>query len=143
MVDRRRLIDVDTVLEDGSWVCTVETAHDELDELLLVPCGDSERPPVRAYINRCTHEDQRLYREPVGAITRAGEIVCPRHGSHFDACSGGCDNGEAAGTTLVTADIEVASGQVYLVDDALSYHGDGPIDDDDDEMPSSTSHIGL
>lgn len=141
MVDRRRLTAVDTVRDHGSWVCTVETNHGELDEVVLLPCDDPEDPPVKGWINRCMHEDQRLHRDHVGAIIRDNDIVCPRHGSHFDTCSGDCDDGEAAGTTLIAVDLDIASGQVYLVDDEFSYQYDGPIDDDDDGMPSSTSHI--
>lgn len=141
MADCARLTDVATVTDEGAWVGTVETAHGDRDEIIVIHCRSPADPPVRAYINRCTHEDQRLYREPVGIISRDGEVVCPRHGSHFDACTGDCDNGEAAGTTLVTVDIEVDEGVVYLMDDDLTFLTDGPIDTDDG--PASTSHLGL
>ena len=139
MGDRQQLTTVETVQEAGAWVCTVETATEERDELLLLAC-DAE-VPVTAWINRCTHEDQRLYREPIGAVIRDDAVVCPRHGSHFDTCSGACDNGEAAETTLVSVAIVVADGMVYLVDDDVTFLDEGPIGADDDDMPGSTSHI--
>lgn len=143
MTEAVRLTAVETVREDGAWLGTVETAIGEVDEVLVVPCSDPAGPPVRGWINRCMHEDQRLYREPIGAIIRDGAVVCPRHGSHFDTCSGDCHDGEAAGTTLVAVDLAVDGGDVYLVDDDLEFLGPGPSEDDDDDMPASTSHIGL
>jgi len=38
---------------------------------------------------------------------RDGELLCPKHGSLFDVCTGECDNGEAAGTALPTVDMAV------------------------------------
>ena len=145
MTDRYRLTSVETVTEAGEWAFTARNAHGETESYFLVPCEETDagESPVRAWVNRCTHEAQRLYREDVGAITRGGEVVCPKHGSLFDACSGHCDNGDAADTTLPSVDIETADGQVYLVDDDVDYLYDGlPADDGDDGGgPSSTSHI--
>jgi nitrite reductase/ring-hydroxylating ferredoxin subunit len=140
-----RLTAVETVRERGSWAFTAREG-DEDREVFLVPCADepegSEEQPVRAWINRCTHEDQRLHREEVGAVTRGGSVVCPKHGSAFDACEGSCDNGEAAGTTLRSIDIDVRDGAVFLTDDDLTYLYEGlPDDDGDDEGPSSSSHL--
>lgn len=90
-------------------------------------------------MNECTHEFQRLDRG-FGAAIREGEIVCPKHGSTFDTCSGYCDNGEAAETTLVDVGIEVDAGTVYLTDDGYSFRHEGAIESDD-EGPSSTSHL--
>jgi nitrite reductase/ring-hydroxylating ferredoxin subunit len=142
MADRYRLTSVEDVREDGSWAFTVRDAHGGNEEVFLVPCEDDDHAAVRAYVNRCTHEAQRLYREGVGAITRNGEVVCPKHGSLFDSCSGYCDNGDAADTTLVEVDIEIEDGQVYLTDEESRFLYEGlPDDDDDDELPDSTSHI--
>jgi nitrite reductase/ring-hydroxylating ferredoxin subunit len=135
---RYRLTDVETVQSEGSWLFTVRTDGDDR-EVMLVPCEDEG---VEAWVNRCTHEDQRLYREDIGAVRRDGGIVCPKHGSVFDACSGGCENGPAAETTLFSVDIAVENGQVYLTDDDARYlHEGGTDDDDDDDMPDSTSHL--
>ena len=143
-----RLTTVETVREEGSWAFTAREG-DADREVFLVPCADepdevdgSADRPVRAWINRCTHEDQRLYREEVGAVTRGGSVVCPKHGSAFDACEGSCDNGDAAGTTLRSIDVEVRDGAVFLTDDDLTYLHEGlPNDDGDDEGPSSSSHL--
>jgi nitrite reductase/ring-hydroxylating ferredoxin subunit len=140
MTGRYRLTSVDTVLEEGSWLFTARDEHGDDTEVLLVPCED-DAVGVEAWINRCTHEAQRLYREGVGAIVRNGQVVCPRHGSMFDTCSGYCENGEAADTTLVSVDVTVENGQVYLTDEDVDYLHEGPAEADDDGGPSSTSHL--
>jgi len=132
-----RLTTVATVREEGSWLFTIRDEYDELDEALLVPCDENG---VEAWINRCTHEAQRFDRG-FGAAVRDGQLVCPKHGSLFDTCSGDCDNGDAAGTTLPGVDVTVNRGDVYLTDDDVEFEHEGGIDDDDG--PSSTSHIGL
>lgn len=136
-----RLTSVETVHEDGSWLFTVRDGNGEETEVILLPCedGDSE---IQAWVNRCTHENQRLYREGVGVIMRGDHLVCPKHGSTFDACSGGCDNGPAADTTLWAVEISVENGQVYLTDSDVRFLREGPSrDEDDDGGPSSTSHL--
>ena len=135
---RYRLTDVETVQSEGSWLFTVRANNDDR-EVMLVPCEEG----VEAWVNRCTHQDQRLHREDIGAVMRDGGVVCPKHGSVFDACSGGCENGPAAETTLLSVDITVENGQVYLTDDDARFLHDGGTDDDDDDMPSSTSHLGF
>ena len=93
-------------------------------------------------MNRCTHENQRLHREGIGTVRRDGGIVCPKHGSVFDACSGFCDNGAAADSTLLSVDIDVESGQIYLTDEGMTYLREGPAEDgDDDAGPQSSSHL--
>jgi nitrite reductase/ring-hydroxylating ferredoxin subunit len=134
---RYRLTDVETVQSGGSWLFTVRVDGDD-QEVMLVPCEEG----IEAWVNRCTHEDQRLHREDIGAVIRDGGIVCPKHGSVFDSCSGGCENGPAADTTLFSVDIAVENGQVYLTDDDARYlHEGGVDDDDDDDIPGSTSHL--
>jgi hypothetical protein len=60
----------------------------------------------------------------------------------FDSCSGYCDNGEAADTTLVSVEVSVEDGQVYLTDDGVNYLHDGTKNEEDgDDGPSSTSHL--
>jgi len=130
-------------VREGGHLFTVLDARGEETEVFLVPCEDREQPPVRAWVNNCTHERQRLYREGVGVVTRDGGVVCPKHGSVFDSCSGYCGNGEAAETTLPSVGIEIENGQVYLTDDDARYLHDGPSDDDDDDTPDSTSHLQL
>ena len=143
MASRHRLTSVDTVREQGSWAFTARDEHGDDEEFFLVPCEGDDRPAVEAWLNRCTHESQRLYREGVGAVVRNGEILCPKHGSMFDNCSGYCDNGDAADTTLPDVDLAVADGAVFLTDDEYTFAHEGGIDDGDDAGPSSTSHIGF
>lgn len=143
MTTRHRLTSVDTVLDEGSWLFTARDSGGEDVEVVLVPCEDENvDSDVEAWINRCTHEDQRLYRGGVGAVVRDGGIVCPKHGSIFDSCSGYCDNGPAAESTLPSVDITIEDGQVYLTDEDARYLHDGPSDDEEDEDGlSSTSHL--
>ncbi|SER81170.1 Rieske (2Fe-2S) protein [Natrinema salaciae] len=165
---RTRLTTVETVYENRSWLFTIRDQHGEPDEVVLVPCEDdaehdSTSPPsnaredgvdhgstssqpaaddgVEAWINRCTHEAQR-FDTGRGAPMRDGRLICPKHGSMFDACSGYCDNGEAAETTLPSVDVSVDDGVVYLTDDDVTFAHAGGIDDGDDG-PASTSHIGF
>ena len=142
MADRYRLTSVGTVEEEGSWLFTARDSAGSDTEVVLTPCDRDGDSPVEAWVNRCTHEDQRLYREEIGAVIRDGGIVCPKHGSVFDACSGGCENGPAAESTLPHVGIEVEDGQIYLTDDEMQYLHDGPAENDgEDDDPSSTSHL--
>lgn len=142
MSGRYRLTSVDTVIEEGAWLFTVRDGHGEEREVFLVPCENDEGFTVEAWVNSCTHEAQPLYREGVGAVVRAGEVVCPKHGSTFDTCSGHCDNGPAAETTLPDVDVSVEDGEVYLTDDDVRFLKKGASsDDEDDGDPRSTSHL--
>jgi nitrite reductase/ring-hydroxylating ferredoxin subunit len=135
-----RLTNVETVHDEGSYLFTATDARGELEEITVVPCEDGDAD-VRAWVNTCTHEYQRLDRGgDVGAVMREGQLVCPKHGSLFDTCDGGCDNGPAAGSPLVGVDIAVNRGDVYLTDDDYEFEHDGGIEDDDD-LPDSTSHL--
>ena len=135
-----RLTTVETVHEERSWLFTVEDERGEREEVILVPCDGG----VEAWVNRCTHQSQRLDTGR-GAAIREGQVICPRHGSMFDACTGYCDNGEAADTTLPSVEVTVEDGVVYLTDDATFCHeggiNAGPDEDDGDGGPASTSHI--
>ena len=125
----------DDVPDVGSYLFTVREADGSLEEVILVDLDDG----VSAWKNFCQHEtDQRLDRGN-GAAMRGDQLVCPKHGSMFDAETGYCDNGKAAGSTLVEVDVTVRHGQVYLTDDDLEFVAEGDIDDDGD--PSSTSHL--
>ena len=138
----RELTTVETVHDEGSWLFTVRDRYGERDEVILVPCDDG----VEAWINRCTHESQR-FDTGRGVPMRNGQIVCPKHGSMFGCCSGYCDNGEAEDTTLPAVDITVRDdGRIVLTDDEFAFVGEGGIDDnedDGDDGPASTSHIGF
>jgi nitrite reductase/ring-hydroxylating ferredoxin subunit len=148
------LTTVERVAEDGSYLFTATNSFDMEEEVIVVPCEDGTADgddtdgdgspadqPVRAWINRCTHEAQR-FDTGRGVPMRDGEIICPKHGSMFDACSGDCDNGEAAGTTLPDVNVTVEGGEVLLADDEYTFEHEGSIDEGGDG-PSSTSHIGF
>ena len=138
MDDGTLIASVDDVPATGSYLFTAEDAFTNERGVILVRC--EEDPGVEAWVNNCTHEDQRLDRGS-GAAMRDGQIICPRHGSMFDACSGACDNGEAAGTTLPDVDVAVEDGDVYLVDDGYTHLHEGGAQEDDG--PGSSSHIGF
>ncbi|WP_255197849.1 Rieske (2Fe-2S) protein [Halorarius litoreus] len=130
----------DEVPENGSFLFTVTEPSGREEEVILVSAADG----IAAWKNFCMHEpDQRLDRGiEGGAAMRDGEIICPRHGSMFDAATGYCDNGDARGQTLVEVDIAVRHGTIFLTDDALEFQHVGGIDEDDG-LPDSTSHIGF
>lgn len=143
MANRTELTTVEEVHSRRSWLFTATDRHGNEEEVLLVPCDRG----VEAWVNRCTHESQRL--DPgTGATMRDGKIVCPRHGSMFDSCSGYCDNGEAADTTLPSVAVTVDDGSVYLDDGEYAFSHEGGIeadgeDEDGDDGPGSTSHLSL
>lgn len=145
MDDATAITHVGQVPERGSFLFTVREANGREEEVILVrgDRGDDGDPAVTAWKNFCMHEpDQRLDRGVgSGAATRDGGIICPRHGSIFDACTGTCDNGPAAGQALIRVDVTVKGDTVYLTAEGLSYLHEGGIDDDDDGMPDSTSHL--
>ncbi|WP_436931012.1 Rieske (2Fe-2S) protein [Halosimplex halobium] len=151
MADGARLTTVEDVREDGSFLFTATNSFDMDEEVIVVPCDDELAADggapvdgdggVAAWINRCTHEAQR-FDTGRGVPMRDGEIICPKHGSMFDACSGECNNGEAAGTTLPDVDVTVEDGEVFLVDDEYTFEHEGGIDEGEDG-PSSTSHVGF
>ncbi|MFC6756157.1 MULTISPECIES: Rieske (2Fe-2S) protein [Haloarcula] len=118
-----QLTTVKAVHEDGSYLFTAKDPYGDPEEVIVVPCEDG----VEAWVNRCTHEDQR-FDTGQGVPMRDGEIICPRHGSLFDACPGDCDNGEAAGTTMPDSNIAERRETVFLIDDG---------------GPSSTSNLQL
>ncbi|WP_284013770.1 Rieske (2Fe-2S) protein [Halobaculum litoreum] len=133
-----RIAAVEEVPDDGSYLFVASDRHGEDTEVILVRC--EEPPGVRAWVNVCPHEFQRLD-QGRGAATRNGEVICPKHGSMFDACSGECDNGPAAGTTLTEVTVDVTDGAVRLVDERYTFRHAGERDGDDG--PSSTSHLGF
>jgi len=137
MPDGTKIADVVEVPESSSYLFTAADAFTNETEVILVRC--EEDPGIEAWRNTCTHESQRFDRGD-GAAIRDGAVVCPRHGSMFDACSGACGNGPAAGTELPGVEIEVESGSVFLTDDNYSFLHAGGVDDDG---PGSTSHISL
>ena len=58
MSSRYRLTSVETVHDEGFWLFTSRDEPGAREEVVLVPCESG----VEAWVNRCTHEDQRLHR---------------------------------------------------------------------------------
>jgi nitrite reductase/ring-hydroxylating ferredoxin subunit len=143
MSERTKVADVEDVPEDGGYLFTVTERDGSLEEAFLVRTPEG----IEGWKNFCQHEtDQRLYRDGVGLVMRDTDVICPKHGSTFDVCTGYCDNGDAKGSTLVTVDVAVEGGAVYLDDREVEYLYDGGIrrdDDDGDDGPSSSSHLQL
>lgn len=138
MSEGRVVATVEDVQERRSVLFTARDVRGNEEEVIVVPC---EETGAKAWINRCTHEAQRLDRG-MGAAMRDGEIICPKHGSMFDSCSGDCDNGEAAGTTLVEVDVTVEDGAVYLSDSSYTFAHEGEKGSGDEDVgPGSSSHL--
>ncbi|SEP31165.1 Ferredoxin subunit of nitrite reductase or a ring-hydroxylating dioxygenase [Halogranum amylolyticum] len=136
MNDATRLAALSDISVDGSLLVTVREADGSEEEVIVVRTDDC----VAGWKNFCQHEtDQRLDRG-FGAAIRGGEIVCPKHGSMFDGCSGYCDSGKAAESTLVEVEVAVEEGVIYLTDDQCSFLHKGGIDEDDG-TPGSSSHL--
>ncbi|ERH13507.1 MAG: Rieske (2Fe-2S) iron-sulfur domain protein [halophilic archaeon J07HB67] len=156
MDNATELTTVSALPDDDSYLFTVSGPSGLEEEVILVRTDagleDGERatadgddtPPVRAWKNFCMHEPDQAFDRggDVGAAIREGQVICPRHGSLFDLDSGDCDNGPAAGQSMVEVTVTVTDGAVYLTDDNLTFEHEGGLDDDDG-MPSSTSHLGL
>jgi nitrite reductase/ring-hydroxylating ferredoxin subunit len=142
MTEQPTLTTVEHVHEEGSFRFTVADGHGVKQEVILVPCEDG----VEGWYNRCTHEDFKLDRG-FGVIYREGEIVCAKHGSTFEPCSGYCDNGDARDTTLPAVEVECEDGHVVLVDEGYTFLHEGGIDESDDGgpdgSPGSTNNIGF
>jgi len=164
MDDATELTTVAALPDDDSYLFTVSGPSGLEEEVILVRtdagvaddgtgAGDDgsesadrdDTPPVRAWKNFCMHEPDQAFDRggDVGAAIREGQVICPRHGSLFDLDNGDCDNGPAAGQSMVEVTVTVTDGTVYLTDDNLTFEHEGGLDDDDDGMPSSTSHLGL
>ncbi|MGA9402896.1 Rieske (2Fe-2S) protein [Haladaptatus sp.] len=136
--DAHRLTTVKDLPENDSFLFTVRERDGSQEEVILVNGGDC----IAAWKNFCQHEtDQRLDRG-FRAAMRDGDIICPKHGSMFDGCSGHCDNGKASGSTLLSVDVTEDDGEIYLTDRTCDFDHEGGIEeDDDDDMPSSSSHL--
>ena len=126
---------LEDVPEDGSYLFTVEEADGSTEEVILVRLADG----VSAWKNFCQHETDQPLDPGHGAARRDDKIICPKHGSAFDVDSGYCDNGPAAGSSLVEVDVTVRHGQVYLTDDDVEFRHEGG--SDDDGPPDTSSHL--
>jgi len=96
---------------------------------------------VACWLNVCQHMTHIPLDKGSGAPVRDGEVVCANHGAMFDATSGECTYGPCKGAFLTEVGVTVEDGGVYLDDDAYTFAGLGPVEDDDDGDLSSESNV--
>jgi nitrite reductase/ring-hydroxylating ferredoxin subunit len=135
MTDGTLVAAVDEVPVASTRLFRVRDADGEVDEAMLTRLGDG----VVAYLNRCSHFRHIRIDKGEGAPMRDGEIVCQNHGAMFEADSGTCTYGPCEGAVLDEIATEQRNGDVYLVDEAYEYAGDGPVDDDDGASTSESN----
>lgn len=74
---------------------------------------------VRAYVNRCAHQQFALNYSPHQFLTPDGRmILCRVHGALFEKDTGQCVAGPCYGRSLIALPVRVAAGYVLLADDA-------------------------
>ncbi|MCB2059869.1 MAG: Rieske (2Fe-2S) protein [Novosphingobium sp.] len=75
---------------------------------------------VRAYENRCPHQDSHLDWERGEFLDSSGtRIQCGKHGALFDLGTGECVDGPCAGARLTALECLVDDGEICLVGVAL------------------------
>jgi nitrite reductase/ring-hydroxylating ferredoxin subunit len=135
MTEGTRVAAVDEVPVASTRLFRVRDADGEVDEALLTRLSDG----VVAYLNRCMHFRHVRIDKGEGAPMRDGELVCQNHGAMFAADSGTCTYGPCENAVLDELRTEECDGDVYLVDDAYEYVGDGPLDDGDGASTSESN----
>jgi nitrite reductase/ring-hydroxylating ferredoxin subunit len=74
---------------------------------------------VRAYVNRCAHQQFALNYAPHDFLTPDGSmILCRVHGALFEKQTGYCVAGPCYGRALIGLPVRVQQGHVLLADDA-------------------------
>lgn len=91
---------------------------------------------VGAWLNACQHIPDVPLDRGDGATVRDGEIVCERHGAHYDAGSGACTGGPCGGAPLPPVEITVEDGGVYCSDATYEFVGLGGIEQDPTDLSS-------
>jgi nitrite reductase/ring-hydroxylating ferredoxin subunit len=127
-----RIASLDEVPEEGTYVFRVRNgvADAPVDEAVLIRAGDG----VQAWINRCQHWTDVRLDEGDGATVRNGEIVCQKHGAHFEADTGYCNYGPCEGARLPSVDVEEREDGVYLIDEGYDFVGRGPMEEENGEV---------
>jgi nitrite reductase/ring-hydroxylating ferredoxin subunit len=70
---------------------------------------------VRAYLNRCAHQNLPLNLLPDRFLTADGSmILCTAHGALFEKATGYCVAGPCAGRSLTGLPVRVVAGYVLL-----------------------------
>jgi nitrite reductase/ring-hydroxylating ferredoxin subunit/uncharacterized membrane protein len=99
----------------GEWLTVARDDELEVDQMKLVHVGDRRIVVARtesgwtAFSDHCTHKGGSL----AGGVMACGVVVCPWHGSQFDATSGKVEAGPAE-KDIPTYPIEVRDGEVRL-----------------------------
>lgn len=74
---------------------------------------------VRAYVNRCAHQQFALNYRPHEFLTPDGKLIlCRVHGALFDKESGYCVAGPCQGRSLIALPVRVEQGYLLLADEA-------------------------
>lgn len=124
----RGVATIEEVPVNGTMLVTLERPDDgtRREVILTRRKGD-----VVAYENRCQHwRDVRLDKGS-GAVTRNGEIVCPKHGAIFEMDSGECVHGPCRGASLEPVSVGVEDGVVTLDTPEWTVLDRGPLEDRD------------
>jgi len=135
MNDGTVIASAEDVPGDSTYLFRVRTETGDVDEAILTRLADG----VVGYLNRCMHFQHIRIDKGSGAPKRNGELVCSNHGAMFDEESGLCTYGPCEDAVLDDIETETRDGDVYLVDDAYEYVGDGPLDDGDGASTSESN----
>jgi nitrite reductase/ring-hydroxylating ferredoxin subunit len=116
---------------------------DEREAVLLRLADDDGEPAddVACWLNVCQHMTHIPLDKGSGAPVRDGEVICANHGAMFDADSGECTYGPCEGAFLTEVGVTLTDGGVYLDDDAYTFAGLGPVEDDDGDLSSESNVI--
>ena len=126
MDSQSRIVDVEELPEDSTFLFTVREGFDEKEALLVRLDGD-----VAAWRNYCPHWIDVRLDTGSGAEFRGGDVVCTRHGATFESDSGARTYGPCEGAYLEEVDVTVRDGGVYHTDDDYEFEGVGPKSDRD------------
>ena len=108
----RRLLCKQSDVADGAarGIVIIHGAHRR--DTVLVSRGGQ----LYAYVNSCPHQNTPLETFPDRFLNQDGSLlICSMHGARFRVEDGFCISGPCAGRFLKLADIEIESGDVYLL----------------------------
>ncbi len=70
---------------------------------------------VRAYVNKCPHQDSRLeFRKDRFLSADGTRVICHAHGAHFDPDTGVCVHGACLGQSLEPIPCRIECGWVWV-----------------------------
>lgn len=137
MADDALVASVEDVPEDSTVLFTVrDCGADEEKEAILVRLADG----IAAWLNYCQHFTHIKLDKGSGAPMRDGELICQNHGAYFESDTGYCNYGPCEGAYLTELAIEIADGNVYLVDDDYEFVATGPMETDETDLSSTSNY---